>query len=443
MYSGKLKTATYQFFILLAVLTISGGLQAREYVIQPEHNNAQSVIDKAADGDTVHFTSGIHKENLNVHKSLIITGESGTILDGGNQGDVLRVHAPNVTVRDLHIRYSGHNLTKMNAGIFVEKSAENILVENNTFYANGFGIWLNKAVKPRILNNKIHAKPEVRSQDRGNGIHLSGTTHGIIKANEVWDTRDGIYIENSQHNILEKNILHDLRYGIHYMYSYSNRVIENHTYNTRTGYALMQSKYLTVLNNTSSHDRNYGMLLNFITHSTLANNRIQKVKEGAGYVTGGSAILGAEGKAVFIYNSQFNKIHDNLFAHSDIGIHLTAGSEDNQVYGNAFINNRVQVKYVATRQQDWSHEGRGNYWSDYLGWDLDADGIGDKQYEPNDAVDKLLWKYPMSRILMSSPAIETLRWVQEQFPVLRPQGVRDSAPMMQSPFTLQTKETSS
>lgn len=442
MYSSKFKTAIYQFFILLVVLATSGWLQAREHVIQPEHNNAQSVMDKAADGDTVHFSSGIHRVNLNIHKSLIITGESGTILDGGNQDDVLRVHAPDVTIRNLHIHHSGHNLTKMNAGVFVEKSAENILIENNVFYANSFGIWLNKVAKPRILNNKVHANPEVRSQDRGNGIHLSSTTHGIIKANEVWHTRDGIYIENSQHNILEKNILHDLRYGIHYMYSYSNRVIENHTYNTRTGYALMQSKYLTVLNNTSSQDRNYGMLLNFITHSTIANNRIQKVREGAGYVTGGSAILGAEGKAIFIYNSQFNNIHDNLFANSDIGIHLTAGSEDNQVYGNAFMNNRVQVKYVATRQQDWSHEGRGNYWSDYLGWDLDADGIGDKHYEPNDAVDKLLWKYPMSRVLMSSPAIETLRWVQEQFPVLRPQGVRDSAPIMQSPFTVLNKETS-
>lgn len=106
------------------------------------------------------------------------------------------------------------------------------------------------------------------------------------------------------------------------------------------------------------------------------------------------------------------------------------------MYGNAFVGNRVQVKYVANRPQDWSREGRGNFWSDYLGWDLDANGIGDKHYEPNDAVDKLLWKYPMARVLMNSPAVETLRWVQEQFPVLRPQGVHDSAPLMLSPFTI-------
>jgi len=34
---------------------------------------------------------------------------------------------------------------------------------------------------------------------------------------------------------------------------------------------------------------------------------------------------------------------------------------------------------------------------------------------------------------MNSPAVETLRWVQQQFPVLKPQGVRDSYPLMVPP----------
>jgi nitrous oxidase accessory protein len=85
---------------------------------------------------------------------------------------------------------------------------------------------------------------------------------------------------------------------------------------------------------------------------------------------------------------------------------------------------------VASREQEWSHEGRGNFWSDYLGWDLDADGVGDRHYEPNDAVDKLLWKYPLARLLMNSPAVQALRWVQREFPVFRSPGVRDSHPLM-------------
>jgi nitrous oxidase accessory protein len=155
--------------------------------------------------------------------------------------------------------------------------------------------------------------------------------------------------------------------------------------------------------------------------------------------TGGVAIDGAEGKAVFIYNSLYNTFEGNLFADSNIGIHLTAGSEDNRLSGNAFVNNQRQVKYVATRTQEWSEQGRGNYWSDYLGWDRDQDGIGDVSYEPNDNVDRLLWTYPEARVLMFSPAVDTLRWVQAAFPVVKSAGVQDSSPLMSIPRQLQAE----
>jgi len=406
---------------------------AAERVLAPQETDIQAVLDELPAGSTLRLPAGHYRGGLRIDKPLTLVGDPGAVLDGGGEGDVLRISAPDVTVRGLSIIGSGHNLTDMNAGIFVERSADRVTLADNSLDGNAFGVWLDASKAPRVLNNRVRGDPSIRSQDRGNGIHLYAVTGGEIRGNEVWDARDGIYIDTSQNNVLAENVLHDLRYGIHYMFSYSNQVIGNRTYDTRTGYALMQSKYLTVLDNSSERDGNYGMLMNYITYSTIAGNRVERVKEGTGYATGGDAVAGAEGKAIFIYNSQFNKIHGNSFADSDIGIHLTAGSEDNEVHGNSFLRNRVQVKYVATRDQDWSHEGRGNHWSDYLGWDLDADGIGDKQYEPNDAVDHLLWKYPIARILMSSPAVETLRWVQEQFPILKPQGVRDSAPLMLPP----------
>src|SRR3546814_10518262 len=61
-------------------------------------------------------------------------------------------------------------------------------------------------------------------------------------------------------------------------------------------------------------------------------------------------ITGAEGKALFIYNSLFNRIEGNHFERSAVGIHLTAGSEDNRITGNVFAGNQRQVKYVATRR---------------------------------------------------------------------------------------------
>ncbi len=417
-------------FVLSLVLSHA---YADTHLVTPDGASPQSLIDAAAAGDTVRFMAGRYKVNLRIDKPLVVEGEEGAILDGDNHGNVLTIAAKEVVVRGLGIEFSGHNLTDLNAGIFVEPGADNVLIENNHLEQNAFGIWLDATTGSQVLNNRIHGEPERRSQDRGNGVHMFNTSGAMVRGNEIWETRDGVYIDTSNHNAIEGNTIYDLRYGVHYMYSHNNRVVGNVTRNTRTGYALMQSKYLTVLNNRSENDRNYGILMNFITNSEIANNQVVAAQVGSAYVTGGGAIVGAEGKAIFIYNSQFNKLYGNHFSRSDIGIHITAGSEQNEVYGNAFKGNRVQVKYVANRLQEWSKEGHGNYWSDYLGWDLNADGVGDKYYEPNDAIDKLLWKYPMARVLINSPAVQTLRWVQEQFPVFRPQGVRDSSPLMIAP----------
>ncbi|MDX1655916.1 MAG: nitrous oxide reductase family maturation protein NosD, partial [Candidatus Competibacteraceae bacterium] len=362
---------------------------------------------------------------------VTLKGAPGAVVEGTGRGDTVRIRAPGVTLAGLTVRGAGGNLTQMNAGIFIEKAAKGTVIRNNHIQAPAFGIWVDATPDVVIQDNRVEGDPAIRSQDRGNGIHLYAVSGARVSGNRVWHTRDGIYIDTSNGNTLEENFLHDLRYGIHYMYSHHNRVRGNHTRNTRTGYALMQSKYLTVTDNLSERDQNYGILMNFITHSTIADNRVLEVQRGrTPGVEQAGAIEGAEGKALFVYNSLYNTIRGNRFGPAEIGIHLTAGSEDNQITGNTFSQNRTQVKYVANRQQAWP----GNYWSDYLGWDMDGDGRGDVPYEPNDRVDKLLWQYPSAKLLLNSPAVLTLRWVQREFPVLRPAGVQDPTPLMEPPL---------
>ncbi len=116
-----------------------------------------------------------------------------------------------------------------------------------------------------------------------------------------------------------------------------------------------------------------------------------------------------------------------------MGVHFTAGSERNEMTGNAFTGNQTQVMYVGTRSLDWSLRGRGNYWSDNPGFDLNGDGIGDTAYRPNDVIDQVLWRAPAAKLLMNSPATQVVRWAQAQFPAIHPGGVIDSAPLMTPP----------
>ncbi|WLQ16311.1 nitrous oxide reductase family maturation protein NosD [Hahella aquimaris] len=381
---------------------------------------------QAGDGEWV-LSEGVYEGNFSVSRSLHVRCLPGAVIDAGGQGHGLRLMAPDITVRDCEVRNWGRNLTNLDAGIFIERQASGAVVENVRLSGPGFGVWVDATPNVILRGAKIRGDVSVRSQDRGNGIHLFAVTGALVENNEVSQTRDGIYIDTSNNNTLTNNFLHDLRYGVHYMYSHHNAVLNNCTLRTRTGYALMQSRNLTVEGNYSEQDQNYGILMNYITYSTLRNNQVVGVKQGE---MAGVGVDGAEGKALFVYNSPFNVFERNRFEQSDIGIHLTAGSEDNQVSGNAFIHNRRQVKYVATRLQEWSTNRAGNFWSDYLGWDRNADGIGDVPYEPNDNVDRLLWTYPQARLLLHSPSIDLLRWAQQAFPVVKSPGVRDSAPLM-------------
>jgi len=401
-----------------------------EMSLQTSINNAQA-------GDTLLIAPGHYIGNFIVNKPLTLRGDAPSnehiILDGNGTKDILRISAPHVTVDNLNFINWGDNLTDQNAAIYVEKQANYPIIKNNRLKGRGMGIYLDKSHFGKVLNNKIEGDNTMRPPNRGNGIQLVMVKGVEVRGNEVWHTRDGLYIISSNENQLVDNYLHDLRYGVHYMYSYTNVVSDNLTVNTRVGYALMQSKFLTIENNQAFNSNDHGMLLNFITKSTLKNNYISGVKQQRD-----PSASGAEGKALFVYNSLFNTIEGNWFGQSQIGIHLTAGSEDNKIQGNNFINNPVQVKYVSSRDQDWN----GNYWSNYLGWDTNADGHGDVTFEPNDGIDKMLWQYPEAKLLMNSPAILTLRWVQREFPVLKPPGIRDHSPLMVTNFKATAKQAS-
>ncbi|MCL7930735.1 nitrous oxide reductase family maturation protein NosD [Halomonas llamarensis] len=417
--------------LVVAVFLISLPAQAAQWRAVPGEP-LQPLIEQAADGDHIHLPEGRYPDSIVIDRPLTVTTEGKAVIDGLGEGHAVILSAPNSVLEGLTIEKWGRDLTQMDAGILVQEEATGSLIQGNHLSGPGFGIRLDAVANVRVINNVIRGDASLRSQDRGNGIHIFNVSEALVEGNDIRRVRDGIYIDTSRDSILRDNHMQDLRYGVHYMYAHDNHLENNLTHDTRTGYALMQSKRLTVVGNRSEDDRHYGILMNNITHSLLRDNQVEGIQQRRNSNDQG-LVSGGEGKALFVYNAQYNRFEGNRFAHSDIGIHLTAGSEDNVVTGNAFINNRQQVMYVATRLQEWSEDGRGNYWSNYLGWDLGEDGIGDTPFEPNDAMDRLLWRYPAARLLMDSPAVLALRWVQRQFPVFRPQGVRDSAPLMTAP----------
>lgn len=421
--------------ILVAYLcSFSQLIYAKEVAITAE-DNLQEVLDTSQNGDIVTLKAGQYFGNFVITKQVTLRGEKGSIIDAQGNGHALVLKNNHITLDNLTIVNWGKDLTEQNSGIYSNEKIANkkvvgLVLSNNTLSGDGFGIWLNHVTEAKIFNNNVEGNTKLRSADRGNGIQVANVTHSHVYNNETYKTRDGIYVISSQNNLIENNTMHDLRYGIHYMYSYDNTVKGNTAYSTRAGYALMSSRRLTITDNKTTDSEDYGFLLNFITKSTFTNNHIKQV-----WTKPENKVLGRDGKGLFVYNSGYNTLENNIVDTAEIGIHLTAGSEKIKIYGNSFINNPTQVKYVSNKKQEWSKDGRGNYWGNYLGWDMNNDGIGDAIFEPNDGIDKLVWQYPEMKMIMDSPAILILRWVQKQFPVLKPPGVKDSYPLMTPHFS--------
>ena len=417
----------------MMVLLGVGPSSAATRVVSPGEATLQAALSAALPGDILQLDPGTYRGRVIVDRSISILGPNKiageAVVDGGGEGTVIRVEAPGVVVRDLTITNSGISLQYEDSGVFVTKTAGGTLIEGNRLVGNLIGVFLKGPRDARVRDNTIVGRRDLRMNERGNGVQLWNTPGSVVEGNDFRYGRDGIFVTTSKRNVFRANRFRDLRFAMHYMYTNNSEISDNRSFGNHAGYAIMFSHGLKVRGNLSEGDRDRGILLNYANRSQFEDNTVRPGPERP-----------AAEKCVFIYNANKNSFRRNRFEGCDIGIHFTAGSDRNQIYGNAFIANRTQVKYVGTRQIEWSRDGRGNFWSDNLAFDLNGDGIADRPYQPNDLVDQVIWRHPMAKLLLSSPAIQVLRWAQSEFPAIRPGGVTDSAPLMAPPIQTHSRE---
>jgi len=400
-----------RLFAGACLFAVSAAACAAEWTVRAGESIAAAIA-RAAGGDTVQVQAGHYAERLVIDKPLTLKGTGWPVLSGGGSGDVIRVRAPDVTIEGMTVRDSGANLTQQNAGIYVEPGSHRAVIRGNRLIYNLFGMWIEKANDVLVEGNLVTGKRDLASAQRGNGIQLYNTRGARILGNNVSFARDGIYVDVSHHAVFRGNTMHHLRYGTHYMNSYYNVWEDNEAYLNRGGLALMEVRDQVVRNNRAWGNSDHGIMLRTIQDSVVSGN-----------------VVAGNARGFFIYDAEYNKLLDNLVVGNRVGVHLWAGSKNNQVEGNDFIANREQIRYVAARDEVWGAE-RGNYWSNYAGWDRDGDGVGDIPYEASDLVDRLVWRYPSMKLLLSSPAVQTLRHIARQFPVLRAPSVVDRKPRM-------------
>jgi len=414
---GKSCTGQAGILLYFSLIFFIQCISAAVVEVVPGRGHLQVALTEAQPGDVLQLQDGVYYGPVLIDRSITLSGSGNSIIDGLGKGRVLTVTAEDAIIRNISIQNSGTDLFEEDSGIFVTAEADRARIEGNILNNNLIGIYLKGPQDAVVRDNTVTGKQDLRVNERGNGIHLWNTPGSRIEGNKVRYGRDGIFVTTSNNNVFRNNHFQDLRFAIHYMYTNNSEVSGNISQGNHVAYALMYSSHLMIINNSSIDDRDRGLFFNYANNSTVRNN----------------VVAGGPEKCVFIYNSHFNRIQGNVFRQCQIGVHFTAGSEDNQIFENAFIGNKTQVKYVGTRYLEWSVDGRGNYWADHTAFDLDGDNIADQPYQPNNLVDQIVWRHPMAKILVNSPAFQLLHWAQSQFPAMYPGGVIDSAPLMQKP----------
>ena len=404
--------------VLLLTLLLLGGLcaplSAAERLVPAEAGALALAIAGADPGDVLILAPGRHDGPVILDRPVTLDGQGQATIDAGGTGSVVTITGHDITVRDLILRGSGSDHDAIDSGVQITRTASRVLVAGNQILGNLYGVDVHGPRDATVRGNRILGREDHHMNSRGNGVYVWNAPGTVIEDNDIRLGRDGIFVNASNDGIFRRNLMRDLRFAVHYMYANNSEVSGNVSIGNTLGFALMFSNRITVHDNLSLGDRTHGLMLNYANNADIRGNLVRG---------------GAE-KCTFIYNAHRNLIYDNRFEGCGIGIHFTAGSERNAITGNAFVANREQVKYVGTRNMEWSHEGRGNFWSDHPAFDLDGNGVADARFRPNDLMDHILWSQPAASLLMGAPAVQMIRWGQKHFPASLPGGVLDSAPLM-------------
>lgn len=403
-------------FVLLS-LTFALPVSAERIEVGAASGQLQQALVDAHKGDELVLSPGHYIGPVIIDKPITLTGTPGAIIDAQGTGSVVTIDAPDVTVQSLTLINSGRTHEPIDAGIKLTQKATRAKALQNTLKGNLVGVDIHGARNALVKGNSIEGLQLRRMNARGNGIYVWNAPGSVVEDNDIRFGRDGIFSNSSKRNVYRGNVMRDLRFAVHYMYTNDSEIADNVSVGNHLGFALMYSDRIKVRNNVSINDRDYGLMLNYTNKSDVFAN----------HVSGGAA------KCVFIYNAHRNLLAENTFDSCNIGVHFTAGSERNTITGNAFIRNRNQVKYVGTRDIEWSFEKRGNFWSDHASFDLDGDARTDSAYRPNDLMDHILWSQPAAKLLLGTPAVQLVRWSQQQFPATLPGGVVDSYPLVAAP----------
>jgi nitrous oxidase accessory protein len=369
-------------------------------------------IKVAKDYDTIQIKKGNYKEyNIIVDKPLTIIGENYPVIDGEFKGEIFTIISDSVTLDGLFIINVGTSYTEDYAAVRVRKS-KNFIIQNLVLEKLFFGIYLEKSNNGKIYHNKIIGDA-IEEYNSGNGIQLWYSKNIEIEHNFVQHVRDGIYLEFADNCVIKNNVSsNNVRYGLHFMFSNNDTYQDNTFENNGAGVAVMFSKKIKMYNNTFKENwgsASYGMLLKEINDAEIKGNRFLDNTIG----------INIEGSNRITYKN-------NDFINNGWAIKVRGACYTNKFVQNNFLYNSFDISYNSKINDNVFD---GNYWSNYTGYDLNKDGVGDIPYRPVKLFSYIVNRTPETIILLRSLFIDLIDFSEKVSPVFTPDNLLDNNPV--------------
>ncbi|MEX2597966.1 MAG: NosD domain-containing protein, partial [Salibacteraceae bacterium] len=238
----------------------------------------QHAVELAKNGDNIFLKKGVYTvQELRIQKRLHISGEQGSILDGGGK-TILYINHDSVHISNLELRNVATNYVEDRAAIKCN-SSDYLHINNVTVRHSFFGLLIEKSKHGIIENCNVQGDADENNyleSANGNAIHLWYCNDMKVMNNTVKKHRDGIYFEFVKNTLITNNYSEgNMRYGLHFMFSHNNIYEENTFTKNGAGVAVMYSDNVQMHRNKfidNWGESSYGLLLKDIRDSELSNN---------------------------------------------------------------------------------------------------------------------------------------------------------------------------
>lgn len=362
----------------------------------------------------------VYRGDLVVTRSVALRGARGAVLEGSGASTVVAIRAKDVTLENVLIRHSGRKHTAEDSG--VKATGERVRINDVAIEDTLFGVSF-EACKHCVVERVHVVGLGDDAELRGDGVKLWEAHDSVVRGCLIEHARD-LVVWYTRRATLEDDVVIGGRYGAHFMYAHDSVVRRSYFEQNVVGVFSMYSARLRVEDNVLAGSRGAaGMGLGFKDSDAVEVRGNWLVANTVGTYLDNTPRTIAEPVT----------FDDNLIALNDVAMRLNTSEAGLVFRHNDFHQNAVVIE-VDGGSDAMNVSMRGNHYSDYEGYDLDGDGVGDVAYEVKALSSELTEARPALKFFHGTAAMGLIDVVARAMPVLASHRLLvDPAPLARRP----------